>query len=249
MCRIKQLFLFFLIMTASTFASEPDFGKFDGTAVILDLNTSAKTVYGIHADERVNPCSTFKILNSMIALDSGVVRDENETIAWDGVVREYPVWNRDHTMRSAIGVSAVWFYQELARRVGAKRMAQMVSLAYYGNGDTSRTLTDFWLGGGSLLISPAEEAVFVKSLVEEKLPFSKRTMKTAKDIIILQKDGQSALAGKTGSCGGIGWFVGFVERREETQVFAFQIRGDGANGTEAKKIALEYLKNEGRQHP
>ena len=53
----------------------------------------------------------------MIALESGVIGDENETIPWDGVEREYPFWNRDHTMRSAIGVSAVWFYQELARRI------------------------------------------------------------------------------------------------------------------------------------
>ncbi|MDD2266865.1 penicillin-binding transpeptidase domain-containing protein [Sulfuricurvum sp.] len=236
--------LFWLLMTLPLLAAEPDFGKFDGTAVIIDLNTSAKTIYGKHADERVNPCSTFKILNSMIALDSGVVRDENETIKWDGVVRGYPAWNQDHSMRSAISVSVVWFYQEMARRVGAERMARMVAQAHYGNEDTSRTLTDFWLGGGSLLISPVEEAMFVKALVEEKLPFSKRSMKTAKEIITLQKDEQSILAGKTGSCNAIGWFVGFIEKDDESQVFAFQIRGEGANGAEAKKIALEYLKNQ-----
>lgn len=235
--------LFMLLMTLPLLAVEPDFGKFDGTAVIIDLNSSTKTVYGTHADERVNPCSTFKIFNSMIALDSGVVRDENETIKWDGVVRGYPAWNQDHSMRSAISVSVVWFYQEMARRVGAERMARIVAQAHYGNGDTSRTLTDFWLGGGSLLISPYEEARFLKALVEEKLPFSKRSMRTAKDIITLRKDKQSILAGKTGSCNGIGWFVGFIERYDDTQVFAFQIRGDGANGAEAKKIALEYLKN------
>lgn len=240
--------LFMLLMTLPLLAVEPDFGKFDGTAVIIDLNSSTKTVYGTHADERVNPCSTFKILNSMIALDSGVVRDENETIKWDGVVRGYPAWNQDHSMRSAISVSVVWFYQEMARRVGAERMARIVAQAHYGNGDTSRTLTDFWLGGGSLLISPYEEAGFLKALVEEKLPFSKRSMRTAKDIITLRKDKQSILAGKTGSCNGIGWFVGFIERDDDTQVFAFQIRGDGANGAEAKKIALEYLKNQSGEH-
>jgi len=242
MRRVKQFYFIFSLMTGSIFASDPDFGKFDGTAVILDLNTSVKTVYGTHADERVNPCSTFKILNSMIALDSGAVRDENETIKWDGVVREYPAWNQDHSMRSAISVSAVWFYQELARRVGAERMARMAAQAHYGNEDTSRTLTNFWLGGGSLLISPTEEAMFLKALVEEKLPFSKRSIKTAKDIIVLQKDEQFILAGKTGSCNAIGWFVGFIEHHDDTQVFAFQIRGEGASGVEAKKIALEYLK-------
>lgn len=240
MFRIKELFCIFLVMRGLAFASGPDFGNYEGTAVIIDLNASAKTIYGTHADERVNPCSTFKILNSMIALDSGAVRDENETIAWDGVVRQYPAWNHDHSMRSAISVSAVWFYQELARRVGAERMARMVAQAHYGNGDTSHTLSDFWLGGGSLLISPVEEVIFVKALVEEKLPFSKHSMKMVKEIITLQKDEQSILAGKTGSCNGIGWFVGFIERHDDTQVFAFQIRGEGANGAEAKQIVQEY---------
>jgi beta-lactamase class D len=235
--------LIYLFLTLPLLAVEPDFGKFDGTVVIIELNTSAKTIYGKHADERVNPCSTFKILNSMIALDSGVVQDENETIKWDGIVREYPAWNQDHSMRTAISVSTVWFYQELARRVGVERMARIVAQTHYGNGDTSHTLTDFWLGGGSLLISPTEEAEFLKALVEEKLPFSKHSMKMTKDIITLKKDEQSILAGKTGSCNGIGWFVGFIKHNDDTQVFSFQIRGDGANGAEAKKIALEYLKN------
>lgn len=224
------------------YASEPNFGSYDGTAVIVDLNTSMKTVYGTHADERVNPCSTFKILNSMIALDSGVVRDENETIAWDGIVREYPFWNQNHTMRSAIAVSTVWFYQELARRIGVERMAEMVAKVRYGNGDTSQTLTTFWLGGGSLKISPEEQAEFLRLLVREQLPFSSRTQRTIKEMITLEKNTDGTFGGKTGSCGGIGWFIGFVERGENTQVFAFEIRGDGANGAEAKKIAIEFLK-------
>lgn len=239
---MKFIFLFFFYL--SLIASEPDFSHYDGTAVIIDLNTSVKTVYGTHADERVNPCSTFKILNSMIALESGAVRDENETIAWDGVVREYPFWSRDHTMRSAIGVSAVWFYQELARRVGEKRMAEMVAKAHYGNTDTSKTLTDFWLGGGSLKISANEEADFLKALMQEQLPFSTRSIRTVKEIITLEKTDSYAFGGKTGSCGGIGWFVGFKQSGDDIQVFAFQIRGSGANGAEAKRIAKEYYGKE-----
>ncbi|MDD2950802.1 MAG: penicillin-binding transpeptidase domain-containing protein [Sulfuricurvum sp.] len=244
MRRIIRVFAILWISIASNFASEPDFGKFDGTAVIIDLNTSAKTIYGTHADERVNPCSTFKILNSMIALDSGAVRDENETLKWDGVVRRYPLWNQDHSMRSAISVSAVWFYQELARRVGSERMARMVAQAHYGNADTSRTLTDFWLGGGSLLVSANEEAEFVRLWMHEELPFSTRAMRTVKEILILEKKSDFTFGGKTGSCGGIGWFVGFVEKGDDTKAFAFEIRGEGASGAEAKKIASEYYLEE-----
>jgi beta-lactamase class D len=235
-------FIFLLFISLPLIASEPDFGKFDGTAVIVDLNTSTKTIYGNHADERVSPCSTFKILNSMIALDSKAVRDENETIAWDGVVRTYPFWNTEHSMRSAIAVSTVWFYQELARRVGEKKMAEMVRAAEYGNMDTSKSHTDFWLGGGSLKISPNEQVDFVSKMVRNQLPFTLRSQSVVKEIMRLEKRDGMTLSGKTGSCGGIGWFVGFIERDEFVKVFAFQIRGEGANGVEAKKIAIQFLK-------
>jgi len=241
MCRVIGIF-FILWISISAFASEPDFGKFDGTAVIVDLNTSTKTIYGNHADERVNPCSTFKILNSMIALDSKAVRDENETIAWDGVVRTYPFWNTEHSMRSAIAVSTVWFYQELARRVGEKQMDEMVRAAEYGNMDTSKSLTDFWLSGGSLKISPNEQTGFLAKLVRNQLPFSLRSQSIVKEIMRLEKRDGMTLSGKTGSCGGIGWFVGFIERDDNIQVFTFQIRGEGANGAEAKKIAIKFWK-------
>lgn len=231
-----------LLSALSLFALEPNFLKYDGTAVILDLNSSQRIVFGKHADERISPCSTFKVLNSMIALDCNAVIDENETIPWDGVVRDYPFWNHDHSMRSAISVSTVWFYQEMARRVGAKRLDKMVTEAKYGNMDTSRTLTDFWLGNGSLSISANEQVDFLEKLVGERLPFTQRSMKTTKEIMTLEKNDVYLLAGKTGSCGGTGWFVGFFEERNRTKVFAFNIRGEGASGVEAKRIAIDYLK-------
>ncbi|HOI84413.1 MAG TPA: penicillin-binding transpeptidase domain-containing protein, partial [Campylobacterales bacterium] len=93
--------LLICLFTVSAFASPPNFGKYDGTAVILDVNSSKRTIYGdARADERLSPCSTFKILNSIISLDTEAVKDENETVKWDGVAREYPSWNTDHSMRS-----------------------------------------------------------------------------------------------------------------------------------------------------
>ncbi len=236
----KLLILFILILPL--LAKEPNFGKYDGSAVILDLNSSKKTVFGTRADERLNPCSTFKILNSMIALDSQVVKDEDEIIEWDGVKREYEAWNSDHSMRSAIAVSTVWFYQELANRIGKKRMQEYVSRVHYGNTDISQTLTSFWLGGGSLKISINEQINFLSKFVRNELPFSFYTIQRVKEIMTLEKHDDYQLAGKTGSCGGVGWFVGFMQHNNNMTVFAFNIKGEGASGAEAKRVALEYLK-------
>lgn len=238
-----KILLIFIFMTIFLYASPPNFANFDGTAVILDVNKSIRTVYNeTRADERLSPCSTFKILNSIISLDVKAVKDENETIKWDGAVREYDAWNRNHDMRSAISVSTVWFYQELARRVGAKRMQEGVEAAKYGNMDTSKTLMDFWLGGGSLRVSANEQVDFLSRMMSGKLPFSPRSIAVTKEIMTVEKDDGYTLGGKTGSCGGVGWFVGFVEDKGGTKVFAFNIKGDGANGVEAKKIAIKYLK-------
>jgi beta-lactamase class D len=232
-----------LFCSVVAFASPPNFANFDGTAVILDLNTSKRTIYGEQrADERLSPCSTFKILNSIISLDTDAIKDENESVKWDGTAREYPSWNRDHSMRSGFPISAVWLYQELSRRVGSGMMQVGVTAARYGNMDTTHTLTDFWLGDGSLKISANEQVDFLFRMLSGKLPFLPRSVAIAKDIMILDKHDGYMLGGKTGSCGGIGWFVGFVEKDVNVKVFAFNIKGDGANGMWAKEIALEYLK-------
>ncbi|TKI70945.1 class D beta-lactamase [Sulfurimonas crateris] len=236
----KLLIVFMLILPLSD--KEPNFGKYDGSAVILDLNSLEKKIFGSRADERLSPCSTFKILNSMIALDSKAIKDEDEIIEWDGLRREYEAWNRDHSMRSAIAVSTVWFYQELARRIGEDQMSRSVKAIKYGNMDISSSLDGFWLGGGSIKISLNEQVDFMAALAKNELPFSPRAMNITKDIMTLQEQGEYKLAAKTGSCAGAGWFVGFVQNSDNTTVFAFNIKGDGANGLEAKRVALEYLK-------
>lgn len=235
-----QKALLCFIFSTLLFATSPNFENYDGSAIILDLNSSHQESFGTFTDERLSPCSTFKILNSLIALETHVIKDENEIILWDGKARQYDFWNKDHSMRSAISVSAVWFYQELARRIGEKRMKEMVLKVAYGNNDTSNTLTTFWLGNGSLKISLNEQVLFLAKLIREELPFSKHSMKMVKDIMKLD----NTFSGKTGSCGGVGWFVGFVDVPQSTKVFAFALRGKGASGVEAKRIALEYLKAE-----
>ena len=104
------------------------------------------------------PASTFKIANSIIALETGVVTDpDKDVFKWDGTVRNFPDWNRDHTLRSAIAASAVPVYQEIARRIGADRMKTYVDKLDYGNRDISGAPIDhFWLSGNPR-ISPLQQ--------------------------------------------------------------------------------------------
>ncbi|MBW4489640.1 MAG: class D beta-lactamase [Trichocoleus desertorum ATA4-8-CV12] len=174
------------------------------------------------------PASTFKILNALISLETGVVRDDLAVLTWDGVQREIPAWNRDTNLRQAFKDSTVWFYQVLARRNGHERMQKFVAQANYGNRQigTPDRIDHFWLDG-PLQITPRQEIEFLQRLERNDLPFSKRTIDLVKDIMIVEQTPDYILRGKTGWVTevnpGVGWFVGYLEQNNNVYFFATNI--------------------------
>ena len=229
------------------------FGGLNGSFVLYDYQNDEYICYNPQlAAERFTPASTFKILNSLIGLETGAVKDENEIMKWDGT--EYQImkdWNRDHDMTSAIKYSVVWFYRELARRIGEEKMKYYIDTVGYGNKDISDGIDLFWLEG-SLNISADEQVEFLKRLHEDKLPFSQHTMDVVK-LIMPGEDGEGwKLRAKTGlnnldENNYIGWYVGYVYTDDNTYVFAMNMFGDdvGAIRTGRIKIAKEILKHLG----
>jgi beta-lactamase class D len=113
-------------------------------------------------------------------------------------------------MKSAMKVSCVPYYQELARRVGDARMQEMVILLNYGNKDISGGIDEFWLTG-SLSISQVEQIDFLRRLCGSELPVSLRSMEITKKIMLQEETPEFTLRGKTvGRLDepSIGWFVG-----------------------------------------
>lgn len=183
---------------------------------------------GALCDEAFVPASTFKILNSLIVLETGVVTDEHEVVTWDGVDRGWAEWNRDHDLESAFRYSVVWVYQELARRVGRERMAEWVRRAGYGNGTIGSRVDRFWLDG-PLMISPEEQVAFLRRLAGNALPFSPETMEAVRAIMVEREGDGWTIRAKTGwgrppEGDEVGWKVGWVERRGGRFFFAVLIR-------------------------
>jgi beta-lactamase class D len=161
------------------------------------------------------PASTFKIPNSIIGLETGVIPDADFLIAWDGVDRGSADWNHDHTLRTAIRDSAVWYFQELARRVGTARMRAWLQRLGYGNMQTGEVVDRFWLDG-PLAITPLEQVAFLRRLALAQLPISARTRSIALDITLRGAIDGKPFHGKSGWAhphepSEVGWFVGFVE--------------------------------------
>jgi beta-lactamase class D len=175
------------------------------------------------------PASTFKIPNSLIALETGVVADPDKDIfKWDGVTRSIEAWNKDHTLRSAIAVSAVPVYQEIARRIGQERMQKYVDLFEYGNRDIGGGIDQFWLTG-ALRIDPVQQVDFVDRLRRGALPVSKRSQDFVRDILPVTKVGDAVIRAKSGLLGAeigkpsLGWMVGWAEKGSARTVFALNM--------------------------
>ncbi len=198
------------------------------------------------AAKRLPPCSTFKIFNALAGLDSGAVPDEGFTLKWDGKPGHLDAWNRDHDLQSAMTSSVVWYFQEVARRVGEERMRGYLRAAGYGNQDASAGLTTFWLGT-SLAISADEQVAFLERLYRGELPFSRRAQEIVRKVIVVERAPGYVLSGKTGSHfkGGryvLGWFVGRLEKPDgRAWTFAVNLEGDGASGVEARALAKDLL--------
>jgi len=227
----------------------PFFKGYDGCFVLYDLNNDSYTRFNPkRCDVRLSPCSTFKIPNSMIGLETGVISDQNHLFKWDGKKRWLDSWNKDHTLQTAIAHSVVWYYQRLAEQVGQKRMAEYIKKLQYGNQDISSGLTTFWLGG-SLKISAHEQIEFLKRFYKNDLPFTQRSINITKEILILEKNNEYTFRGKTGS-GMVtdktswGWFVGYVTRDDNAYIFATNIEAQkGANGGAAREITKNILRS------
>jgi beta-lactamase class D len=217
----------------------PDFSRFfggiEGTFVLLDAQTGHTVRYDVErARTRFLPASTFKIPNALIALETGIASGPDFLLSRDSTVapREgwWPAaWSQDHTLRTALPSSLVWYFQELARRIGPERLQAYLERFRYGNQDISGGTDRFWLTGG-LRISPDEQVEFLRRFYYGELGVSARSTELVKEFLVLEETAQYRLSGKTGwarledpGAPGIGWLVGYVEREEEVYFFATNI--------------------------
>ncbi|MFN6516876.1 MAG: class D beta-lactamase [Nostoc sp. CreGUA01] len=201
------------------------FGR-EGSILIYDSNNKRTYEYNSQRNgTAIAPASTFKIFNSLVALETGVIPDDVAVLTWDGIEREIDAWNHDTNLRQAFKDSTVWFYQVLARRAGYERMQQFINKVGYGNRQigTAADIDRFWLEK-PLQITPKEQIKFLQQLYQGDLPFSQRTINLVKDIAIREQTPDYTLRGKTGwltsSKPNIGWFVGYLEQNKNVYYFA-----------------------------
>lgn len=227
-------------------------GDRDATFVLIDCATGGRSVFRPErARMPLAPCSTFKIWNTLIGLEQGLLTSPTQDFwKWDGQKRFLPDWNRDLTLREAFQASCVPAYQQLARQIGAAAMQRWLDRIGYGDRQTSAGLDVFWLpakGRTTLLITPEQQAELLVRLVKGELPFSAKSQAALKEIMRTKTTERGTLYGKTGSGAGedgaynLGWFVGYVESGGQTYAFAMNTRGGGLSGKDARAMVEAIL--------
>ena len=233
--------IFLVACNPNTVKQDKSLGKYftdnkvNGCFAIMDNGSGAFTVYnlGRYRDSSYLPASTFKIINSLIGLQTGKITSDSMVIKWDGVERSISDWNKDLTMYEAFRVSALPYYQEVARRIGKDTMQQWLdSLKYGAKTDNEKiviksAVDSFWLDN-SIKVTPDQQLGIVKRLYFDQLPFFKTYQEMVKRAMIFENNNKYQLAYKTGwgfdeKGNAIGWVVGWIVENNHPYFFVLNL--------------------------
>ena len=228
--------------------------KVEGCFALMNNATGKFTVYNLsrYRDSSYLPASTFKIVNSLIGLQTGKIVNDSMRIKWDGVKRWSDDWNKDLTMYEAFRVSSVYYYQEVARRIGKDTMEIWLDSLKYG----ARTAEDkvvirsavdsFWLDN-SLKVTPDQQVGLVKRLYFNQLPFFKSYQEMVKRAMLFENNANYRLAYKTGwgfneKDHALGWIVGWIEENSHPYFFVLNIESPDKK-FDMKPVRMKMLKD------
>lgn len=191
------------------------------------------------------PASTFKIPNTLIALEEGIIKDTLQIIKWDGHKWPNKLWNQDQNLKTAIKYSCIWVYFGFAEQIGIDKYYSYLKSFDYGNKNLAGPPTRFWLAG-RLRISANQQVDFLKRFYNYELPVSKRSVDIVRDLIVLEKKDTYKLSGKTGGVmindnDYIMWLAGYLEKDNKTYFYAMNFKT--TDFTRLSQARLEITKD------
>lgn len=239
------------------------FEGINGAAVVYDPAENCYQLYNQElANTRRSPCSTFKIISSLVALENGLVETDHSTRLWSGERFWNEDWNRDIDFSDAFRTSCVWYFRQVIDEIGIDRMQDALNKLQYGNCDISDwngelntnnnnpALTGFWIES-SLLISPVEQAEVMERIFGDHENYSEETRSQLEQVMLLSGTGEfnRSIYGKTGMGKSHGvvvdaWFTGFADAPEKRIYFCVYLGETDdkiVTSTKAREIAVDLV--------
>lgn len=199
-----------------------------GTVVFKELGREQRHFYDFkRAQKRKLPASTFKVIHSLIAYETGTVKKADHLFKWDGKPQWLKAWEQDLTFREAIKVSAVPVYKRIAKLIGPQKMKYWLNRLSYGNEKIGGGITKFWLSG-DLRVSAVEQVDFLEKLYSGSLDASLKGQAFVRDILPVTQHKCFEIKGKTGLAfrkdkPHIGWWIGWAKAQQRVMFFALNI--------------------------
>lgn len=236
------------------------FDGIDGCAVFFNSNTNLYKIYNAElCEKRTSPCSTFKIISTIMGLEKGIITSVDSKMGYDGTVYTTDTWNKDLGLREAFNESCIWYFRKVIDQIGQSDVQKYLNKLKYGNCDISEwdgsginslpELNGFWLES-SLEISPKEQVNILADIFNGKTDFSKQNIEILKEVMLTQKIGNVTVYGKTGTGQNAdtrnkdnGWFVGMIDNSDDVYYFAVHLTDENqeVSGPKAKEIALNII--------
>lgn len=196
------------------------------------------------------PGATFNIVNAAIALETGALKTENELIKWDGKKQSQSEWNKDTDLKTAFKNSNVWFFSEVAKRIGHHDYAEFLKMCSYSIPAFKGKAQDFW-NTADYGVSPVQQINFLRFFATEQLSFSPRTFSIVKRLMRTEKTSNYVLTDQSGTVKTNGketyWYIGYIDVKDKLYYFATRItKSTGKKNVDfektAKEITLDILK-------
>ncbi|WP_428243514.1 class D beta-lactamase [Gynuella sp.] len=253
---MNKLVIFICFISMNVVSKEVDLEKVfsnspvEGTIVIENMDGSTSYVYNkTRASTKLAVASTFKIPNTLIAVDENLVSGKSSIFEWDGTEHDTKEWNQDLTLASAFQLSCVWCYQEIAQNVGITKYKEYISAMNYGTLPDNFDLQNFWLDG-TLKLSAYEQIHFLKRLYQHELPFSPKAFNVLKDIMLAENTEKYSMFAKSGWArrveNPVGWYVGYIKSPTGTWFFATNLAVKNAEQLYLRKqMTMNALKSAG----
>lgn len=210
-----------------------------GCFALYDNGQGAFTVYNLsrYRDSAYPPGNTFDILESLIAFQTGVIKDDKAVIhAGDTAVPLGQAFHAPYMENTAV-------FKKLTDSIGRDSLRKWVDSLHYGNQALDKDSAALY--DADLKIPADEQLGLIKKLYFNQLPFYRRPQELVRDMMAREETTNYKLTYKTGRVfyndHVMGWVLGWVEENKHPYFFAANFDSPDVHAN-IDKIGLQVVK-------